>query len=198
VPHLPLNIAMHGRRVLVVGGGTVAGRKVGALLRAQASIHLVAPAISAELAALEAAGRITSRSGPYQASDLQGVFLAVAASDSSEVNARMASDARRLGILAAVADAPDLGDCTFPALLRRGELEIAVSTGGRCPAFAAQVRDLISGLIGDGYGDALEQLSAEREKLLTEGNSSTYNKQVLRTLAERLINQLTEHKERVP
>ena len=95
-------------------------------------------------------------------------------------------------------DAPELGTCTFPAMLRRGNLEISVSTGGRCPAFAALVRDVLATVISDDYGIALEQLALEREKLLTEGNSSTYNKQILRAHAMRLINELTEHKERVP
>ncbi len=79
------------------------------------------------------------------------------------------------GILVAVADNPAAGDCTFPAILQRGDLEIAVSTGGRCPTFAVDVRDCIAEHIGDEYGMILDQLAAEREKLLTNGSSSTYN-----------------------
>jgi precorrin-2 dehydrogenase/sirohydrochlorin ferrochelatase len=79
--------------------------------------------------------------------------------------------------------------------LRRGALEISVSTGGRCPAFAVLVRDCIARLIGDDYGIALGQLAAEREKLLTEGNSSTYNGKIVRSLAQRLIDELSDHKD---
>ena len=198
MPHLPLHIDIQDRTVLVVGGGSVACRKLRALLAAQASVRVVALDPDPEISALSASGVITTRSGCYQASDLDGVFLAVAATNDSVVNRTIAADARQRGILVAVADAPDLGNCTFPAMLRRGNLEISVATGGRCPAFAALVRDVLATVIGEGYGRALERLALEREKLLTEGNGSTYNKQVMRDYAMRLINELSEHKEYVP
>lgn len=198
MPQLPLHIDIHDRIILVVGGGSVACRKLGALLAAQASVRVVAPAMTPEISVLSASGAITTRIGHYQASDLEGVFLVVAATNDSEVNRTVAADARQRGILVAVADAPELSTCTFPAVLRRGNLEISVATGGRCPAFAALVRDVLATVIGNEYGIALERLALEREKLLTEGNGSTYNKQVIRDYAMRLINELTEHKEQVP
>jgi siroheme synthase (precorrin-2 oxidase/ferrochelatase) len=82
--------------------------------------------------------------------------------------------------------------------LQRGDLAIAVSTGGRCPTFAVDVRDYIAGHIGNEYGALLEEIAAEREKLLTNGSSGTYNTQVLRSLASRLISELTERKEPLP
>lgn len=192
---LPLNLEMHDKAALVIGGGKVALRKVQTLLTAGASLRLTAPEICPELAALEAAGRISVRRGSYVAADLDNVFLAVAASNDETANQRLAADAAARGILAAVADNPLSGNCTFPAVLRRGNLEIAVSTGGRCPVLATAVRDLIAELIGDEYGAVLERLAAEREKLLTDGNGSTYNTQVLRSLADRLIAELTERKD---
>lgn len=197
MPQLPLHIDIHDRIILVVGGGSVACRKLGALLAAQASVRVVAPVINPEISALSASGAITTRTGHYQSSDMDGVFLAIAATNDREVNRTVAADARQRGILVAVADAPELSTCTFPAVLRRGNLEISVATGGRCPAFAALVRDVLATVIGDDYGIALERLALEREKLLTEGNGSTYNKQVIRDYAMRLINELTEHKEQV-
>jgi precorrin-2 dehydrogenase / sirohydrochlorin ferrochelatase len=190
---LPLHIDIQDRLILVAGGGTVACRKLHSLLAAQASVRVVAPAMNPEISALSAAGVITTRNGHYQASDLEGVFLAVAATNDNGVNRAIARDARQRGILVAVADAPELSTCTFPAVLRRGNLEISVATGGRCPAFAALVRDVVASLIGEEYGSALERLALEREKLLTEGNSSTYNKQVLRLLAADLITDLSAH-----
>ena len=91
-----------------------------------------------------------------------------------------------------------IGSHLCEALLRRGDLEISISTNGKCPGFAAEIRDLLAGVIGEEYGTILETLSAEREKLLTEGGHSTYNNQVLRSRARELLNELTEHKERVP
>lgn len=195
MPHLPLNIDMHGRTVLVVGGGRVAGRKVKGLLAAGASVRVVAKAMVAEVARMAAAGAIAARVGSYRAGDLEGVFLAVAATDDTAVNRSVAADAQQRGILVAVADAPELGNCTFPAVLRRGDLEIGVATGGRCPAFATLVRDLLAAVIGPEYGDALERVAFEREKLLTEANDSTYNNQLVRSLAQRLIAELSEKKE---
>lgn len=195
VPHLPLNIDLCDRTVLVVGGGAVACRKVRVLLAAAASVHVVAPAMVPELSQLAASGAITARHGQYATDDLDGVFLAVAATDDPDVNDRVAAEARHRGILVAVADAPERGDCTFPAVLRRGDLEIAVATGGRCPAFAALVRDRLAEVVGDDYGAALERLALEREKLLTEGNDSTYNNKIVRLLAGRLIAELSGHKE---
>jgi len=195
VPHLPLNIDLHDRIALVVGGGDVACRKVRALLAASAAVRVVAPAMIPEISQLAASGAIAARHGHYAPEDMDNVFLAVAATDDPGVNERVAVEARQRGILVAVADAPDRGNCTFPAVLRRGDLEIAVATGGRCPAFAALVRDRLAEVIGDEYGAALERLALEREKLLTEGNDSTYNNKIVRLLAARLIAELSGHKE---
>lgn len=173
----------------------VACRKAKALLSAGASVRVVAPVLVPELAQMSVAGQISVRAGYYEKADLAGIFLAVAATDDTEANRRVASDARQLGLLVVVTDVPDLGNCTFPAVLRRGNLEIGVSTGGRCPAFAALVRDVLAGVVGDEYGTALERLAAEREKLLTEGNGSTYNDKIIRLLAAGLIAELSGHKE---
>lgn len=198
MPHLPLNIDVRGMTVLVVGGGTVAARKVLSLLDAGALVSIVAPELKAEITRLAAVGEITVKARDYQANDLTGVFLAVAATNDPETNRRVAADARQRGILVAVTDEPGSGNCTFPALLRRGDLEVSVSTNGTCPGFAAVVRDLLATVIGEEYGLILATLSAEREKLLTEGAPSTYNNQILRSRARELINEFTERKERVP
>jgi len=192
---LALNIQMDGKRAVIIGGGTVALRKLRTLLKAGAPITVVAMDIMPEIVALAESGALAVRVGCYESADLDNAFLAIAATANTIVNKRIAVDARERGILVAVADNPAEGDCTFPAVLRRDDLEIAVSTGGRCPAFAADVRDCIAGLIGHEYGDILEQLAREREKLLTNGSPSTYNAQVLRSLARRLLAKPTENKE---
>jgi precorrin-2 dehydrogenase/sirohydrochlorin ferrochelatase len=198
VPHLPLNIDVRGLTVLMVGGGAVADRKLTPLLNAGAHVRIVSPEVTPEIRRLVATGAASLRTGCYETSDMDDVFLAVAATNDPETNQRVAADARQRGILVAVATEPDAGTCTFPAVLRRGDLEITVSTNGTCPGFAAEVRDLIATIIGEEYGIILQTLAAEREKLLTDGSSSTYNKQILRSRARELINELTERKECVP
>jgi precorrin-2 dehydrogenase/sirohydrochlorin ferrochelatase len=197
VPHLPLNIDMRGLTALIVGGGSVASRKTRSLLDAGATVRIVSPEITTEIDALVAAGSVSRRSGCYEPSDLQGIFLAVAAANDLETNRRVASDARKLGILVSVVNEPAAGNCIFPALLCRGNLEITVSTNGTCPAFAAEVRDMLATVIGNEYGIILETLAAEREKLLTEDRHSTYNKDLLRSRTRELIRELTERKESV-
>ncbi len=192
---LALNIQMNGKLAVVIGGGTVALRKLRTLLKTGASIAVVAMDVRPEIVALAESGVLVVRVGCYESTDLDNAFLVIAATDNAMVNKRVAVDAGERGILVAVADSPAEGDCTFPALLRRNDLEIAVSTGGRCPAFAADVRDCIAGVIGHEYGDILEQLAGEREKLLTNGSPSTYNTHVLRSLARRLLAKPTENKE---
>ncbi|MGB9082957.1 MAG: bifunctional precorrin-2 dehydrogenase/sirohydrochlorin ferrochelatase [Desulfuromonadaceae bacterium] len=195
---LALNIRMHGKPVVVIGGGTVALRKLRTLLAAGASVRVVGTAICPEITALKESGALAVRVGRYTVSDLDGAFLVIAATDNSLVNEQVCADAHVRGMLVAAAENPAAGDCTFPATLTRGDLEIAVSTGGRCPTFAVDVRDRIAEHIGDEYGTILQHLSAEREKLLTNGSPSTYNTQVLRSLAGRLLTELTERKESLP
>ena len=198
MPHLPLNIDVRGMAVLVAGGGAVAGRKIITLLDAGATVSVVAPEITPEISRLVDAGAIKAKIRSYQASDLTDVFLVVATTSDPRTNRRIAAEARRRGMLVNVTDAPESGNCTFPAILRRGDLTISISTNGKCPGLAVEIRNILASEIGEEYGTILETLATEREKLLTEGSHSTYNKQVLRSRARELINELIQHKERVP
>lgn len=195
---LPLNIDMNGRQVLIVGGGNVAARKLRITLAAGAAARVVSPNVCPEIEALAMAGAISTRYGEYTTQDLDGIFLVIAATDNGSVNQQVYADARQNGILAAISDDSAAGDCTFPAILRRGDLTITVSTGGQCPSFASDVRDLIANFIGEEYGTILQKLAAQREKLLTNRSSSTYNAQVLHSLARQLLNELSEPKDPEP
>lgn len=195
MPTLPLNIDMRGRLAVVVGGGKVALRKVNALIAANATIRLTAVDVCPEIGRLAEKGLITVHIRRYAEVELDNAFLVVAATNSAAVNQTIAADALRLRILVSVADNPLSGNCTFPAVLRREELVIAVSTGGRCPSLATDVRDIIADVIIEEYGVILEQLAVVREKLLTDGSSSTYNTQVLRSFAKRLIAELNYRKD---
>ena len=181
-----------------IGGGTVALRKLRTLLTSGAFVRLVATNICPEIASLKDSAMLAIRRGSYTVSDLDRAFLVIAATDNALVNEQICADARERGVLVAAADNPAMGDCTFPAILQRGDLKLAVSTDGRCPTFAADVRDCITEHIGHEYGTILDQLAAERENLLTNGSSSTYNTRVLHSLARRLIAELTERKESLP
>lgn len=211
---LTLNLDVAGRQALLVGGGSVAARKAAALLEAGMILTIVTPVAGELLSSLASKGDVRLILRPYRSEDLDGAFLVIAATGQREVNRRVAADARRLGLLVNVADAPEEGNCCFSALLRRGALEIAVATGGASPGFAAAVRDELAGVIDVFYGEALALLAQQREKLLTMGQGETYNTQLIkkalagglldllrqgnRAAAETLIRQCCSEADRLP
>jgi len=190
-----LNVNVSEKTVVVIGGGKVAHRKVEVLLAAGAGVRVVAPDVLDKIEALAQQGKLAVRYGHYEASDLEGMFLVVAATDDAGVNRQIAVDAGSLGKMVCVADPSEAGNCSFPAVLRRGNLEIGFSTGGCCPSLAVELRELVGTLITEEYEAVVNQLTKEREKLLTEGNPSTYNAQAIRSLARRLISELNERKD---
>lgn len=197
MPSLPLNIDMRNRKVLVVGGGSVAERKIKSLLAAEAEVLVVAPQVSRQIHQLAESRTIRVELRTYQSRDLDGVFLVIIATNAPHINEEIADEARKYGMLINAADSPESGNCTFPALLRRGNLEIGVSTNGSCPGFAAAVRDYIALEIGEEFGILLETLAHDREKLLTAGCLNTYNTQVLRSRITELVDEHIKRKDHV-
>lgn len=184
--YFPINLDIRGRPVVVVGAGPVAARKCSALLDAGARVTVIAPRLDSDLRELCGRGMIIHVARDFSPGDLAGAFLAFAATDSPEVNRTVAEEAGSRAILADVADAPETGSFTLPAVMRQGDLQIAVSTGGKSPALARHVRQQLEALYGPEYGTALELLGRLREKLLTEKGNSAYNKRIFNELAERL------------
>jgi precorrin-2 dehydrogenase/sirohydrochlorin ferrochelatase len=155
---------------VVVGGGRVAERKVRALLPTGASVRVVAPAICESLREIARhTDRCTLEERDYRSEDTAGATLIFAATDRREVNARIAEDARRAGILVNVADDGAGGDFVTPALHASGGLLIAISTGG-VPGAAARIRDAVASRFDDRYADALARLAELRAALLESGD----------------------------
>lgn len=139
-----------GARVIVVGGGRVAERKISALLAVGAMVCVISPTVTAGLRALIDAGRAEWIDRGYATGDLAGAKLAVVATDQRAVNALAAQDAAQAEILCNVADRPDEGDVHLPAVLRMDGLVIAVSTEAGDPRRAVAVRDAIRAWLGQG------------------------------------------------
>lgn len=158
----PVFMSLAGRRCVAVGGGKVAARKARRLLQARARVVVVAPEVDEELAAM--ATEVHRR--PYRPGDLEGAFLAFAATDSREVNAAVAQEAKRLGVPVNVADRPQEGDFALPSTLRRGGLQVAVSTGGASPVLAREVRKRLEALFGPEWAGLVEEVGREREARL--------------------------------
>jgi precorrin-2 dehydrogenase/sirohydrochlorin ferrochelatase len=164
-----LCLDLRGWPCVVVGGGAVAARKVRGLLANDGQVTVVAPTLGPELSKLVRDGRIKFEGRRYENGDLDGARLAVAATDDVMVNAAVAAEARRRGILVNVVDDPAAGNFVVPAIVRRGELSIAVSTGGASPAIARQVREDLERWLPPEYAALLTLVAELRAELRREG-----------------------------
>jgi uroporphyrin-III C-methyltransferase / precorrin-2 dehydrogenase / sirohydrochlorin ferrochelatase len=164
-PYFAAFLDLAGKRVVVVGGGRVATTKVLALLPCQPRLSVVAPRANEAIRQAAAAGSLQWAAREYAASDLDGAALAFGASNDRELNARVATDARARGIPALAVD--DVPNCDFiaPALVRRGDVTIAISTGGRSPAMARRTRERLERALPAGWADLLEVAARAREQL---------------------------------
>lgn len=153
---------LRDRKCVVVGGGAVAERKVRALLECEASVTVISPELSPGLGLLRSQADFLLRL--YQEGDLEGAFLAIAATDDREVNRQVAGEARRKGVLVNVVDDPDYCDFIVPSVVRRGELSVAISTGGRSPALARKVREALEAFLGPEYEELLALLAEARQQ----------------------------------
>ena len=163
----PVALSVRGRRVVVVGGGAVAERKVRGLLGAEPDVVVVSPTLTPPLAALADAGAIGWEPRRYAPGDLAGAFIAFAATDDDATNAAVAADARAAGIL--VNDASDVGrgDFATPAVHRSGPLTVSVDSGGLSPSFTKRIRDELALQFDARYARAAATLGALRERVQT-------------------------------
>jgi precorrin-2 dehydrogenase / sirohydrochlorin ferrochelatase len=145
-------LKLKGRRCLVIGGGDVGLEKVEGLLVCDADVTLIAPLAHPELDELAGEGSIRWEKRPYAGpADLDGAFLAIAATDDSEVNIGVYNDAERRAMLVNVVDVPPLCNFILPAIVRSGPLAIAISTAGASPALAKRMKREVSELFGEEY-----------------------------------------------
>jgi len=161
--HFPLFVELEGRPCLIVGGGRVAARKAAALAGFGAAVSVVAPEICEELESRLDGVRLRRR--PFCEADVEGQTLVVAATDDPELNGRVAACCRVGNIPVNVVDDPKNCTFVFPALVRKGPLVAAVSSGGAAPVAAKLVRDKVSALLSDDFVTAVERLGAERDDL---------------------------------
>jgi precorrin-2 dehydrogenase/sirohydrochlorin ferrochelatase len=168
-PQYPVNFDLEGASVLVVGAGPVAARKIDGLLECGARVTVVAP---------DAVPELQSRDGVrwhqrvYRRGEVASYRLAISATGIREVDIQVSGDARASGIPVNVADVPDLCTFTLPSILRRGDLQIAVSTHGRSPAFSGWVRRQLEARIEAAWADALDLVAHVRDELHAAGHTT--------------------------
>jgi siroheme synthase-like protein len=168
----PVNLLVSGRRCVVVGAGRVAARKVDGLLAAGADVHVVAPRLDAEVQAWRDDGRVTVAERTFEPADLDGAWLATAATDDPAANHAVFEAGEARGVWVNAADDPDNCSFTLMSVIRRGDLVVTVGTGGRSPALAAWLKELINAELGPEYETLVELLSDAREAMRADGRST--------------------------
>lgn len=161
----PVLLDLSRLRVLVVGGGAVALRKARGVVEAGGSPHVVSPELHDELRALADFSRLAWIPRRYESGDAKGFHLVFAATDDSQVNAEVAREAAEAGALVSVADRGEEGTFQLPAVLRQGDVVVALSTGGASPLFARLLRDRLAAVVTPGVGRAAGRLAELRDLL---------------------------------
>ena len=163
--HYPVFLTVEGRRCVVIGGGTIAERKVEGLLDAGAEVTVVAPESTERVRALAENGAVTLVERAYAPGDLAGAFIAIAATDDSDVNEAVSREATERNVPLNVVDVTHL--CTFiaPSIVRRGPVTLAMSTGGLAPALARKLRESLEANDALAYADLAEMVGRVRSDL---------------------------------
>jgi precorrin-2 dehydrogenase / sirohydrochlorin ferrochelatase len=198
----PMFLKLEKRRCLVVGAGEIAESKIAGLLDTGALMRVIAPEATPRVQAWARARKIDWHRRAFRAADLRGMFLVVAATSSAPVHKKIYREARRRGVLCNIVDVPRLCDFYYPAVVRRGALQIAISTSGYSPALAQRLRKELEDLFGPQYEQWLAELGEARDAIYAKKLGPEERTQLLHALAsqaafDRFRRELRETKHRV-
>jgi precorrin-2 dehydrogenase/sirohydrochlorin ferrochelatase len=184
MPYYPTFLDLNNQKVLVVGGGEVAERKIKNLLMYGCQIYMISPSLTPKLSQLVAKGKIHHISYELLGKVMDDAFMVIAATDNPEVNKQVASQAKERGLLVNAVDQP--GDCNFimPSIVKRGDLQIAISTAGKSPALAKKIRKEMDSMFGPEYGSLVELLGLVRIQLLSQGQPASKNTIIFQKLVD--------------
>ena len=181
----PIFLKLKDRRCVVVGAGTVAEGKIRGLLEAGASVQVVAPKAVFQIRRWHWEGVLSWKPREFDPRDLDGVSIVVAATSSRDLNARIFREARLRNVLCNAVDDPENCDFYYPAVVKRGDLQIAISTNGRSPALAQRLRQELEEQFGQEYEAWLAELGEAREHLMAAHLDAEARKKLLHQLASR-------------
>jgi precorrin-2 dehydrogenase/sirohydrochlorin ferrochelatase len=182
--YYPVYLQLRDRPCAVIGGGAVAERKALSLLEAGADVTIVSPTLTQKLQELSVSGKINHLEKAYDEKDLSGEFLVIAATNSPEINARVARECKKRHVLVNVAVPPEESSFVVPSVVERGELLIAISTSGASPALSRKIRQELEEKYGPEYELYLTKLSAIRKRILEEIPDAGKRKQVLQGIVD--------------
>ena len=181
----PMFLKLEGRSCLVVGAGKIGESKIRSLLAAHASVRIVAPSATSAVSEWARAGIVTWDAREFESSDLNAMFLVVAATSTVEINDRVYREAQRRQILCNVVDDPERCDFYYPAVVRRGALQVAISTAGQSPALAQRLRREFERWLAPVYAGWLQELGRARAELFRSSLHVERRRQLLHQLASR-------------
>lgn len=194
MPYYPIFLDLNHQNIVVVGGGEVAERKIKNLLTYGCTIYISSPHLTPHLQQLVATKKIHHI--PYESLDtlMDDTFMVIAATDDAQVNSKIASQAKKHGLLINTVDQPR--DCNFimPSIVKRGNLQIAISTAGRSPALAKKIRKNLEGSFPPEYDLFVELLGVIRTKLLSQNQPSSKNKIIFQQLVDSNLLEMITHK----
>ena len=180
----PIFLELKDRRVVVIGGGTVAVRKAQSLLAAEARLVVVAPRIDQMMTVLCKSKNAELIKSKYSKEYLAEAVLAIAATNNYQLNQQIYKDCQALEVLCNVVDVPELCDFFVPAVVRRGDLQIALGTEGHCPAYAGHLRKKLEKIFTEEHGQFLAEFQTIRKKIIEEVPEPTARKTVLGLLVD--------------
>ena len=181
----PMFMKLTGRPCLVVGAGRIGEPKIGGLIETGACVHVVALEARSQVLEWADAGKIKLEVRAFSENDLHGKFLAVIATGSCDLNESIYGEAQRRGVLCNVVDVPQFCDFFYPAVVRREDLQIAISTAGQCPSLAQKIRRQLERQFGEGYADWVKQLGETRRLILDSKLDKETKSELLHSLASR-------------
>jgi precorrin-2 dehydrogenase/sirohydrochlorin ferrochelatase len=182
--YYPVCLDVSGRRCVIVGGGEVAERKVRRLMDCGAEVLVVSESLSPALQTMKSDGLLSHIQAGYSSDLIEGAFLVIGATDRTEVNEAVSRDAKRQGILVNIVDDPERCNFILPSLHRRGDLMIAVSTGGKSPALAKKLRKEMARHYGPEFETLLRIMGQIRSKIISRGYPPEKNKALFESVID--------------
>ena len=180
----PVFVQLEGKKVVVVGGGNVAYRKVLALLECGAAIHLAGRELTSELEQMVEKGEIRFLGPEFRIEYLERAFMAIAATDDKDLNHHISTRAREKGVLVNAVDQPPDCDFIVPSILKRGDLLIAISTSGKSPALARRIRKSLEAQFGQEYELILAMMGRLRKEVLSLGLPQKENSRIFQKIVD--------------
>ena len=174
---LPVFLKVSGKKCLIAGGGTVALRKAVDLMEAGALVTVIADKPNSEIERLNEQGKVELKRRRFEPDDIEGAFLVFAATGESRTNSEISAAAKQRGILVNVVDSPELCNFFSGAVVKRGPLQVAISTGGCCPSVAAGLRSELEKLYPVVYGEFIRSAGEWRRYILSLDNITDDTKQ---------------------